>query len=185
MVTISGIDIFILLFVFLILVIVLDFLRMHNQVGGKYPLILRATYLGVAGIGVIFILAIPLNPTLDQALTDKITIGALGVALGTVGYTVVMQLDSDYKQNQFQNSIKNDLQQIKENLGITADTNLTINDKIDPSPHTPLNELKSAPYFSPIFVAVILAVYSFFGGDLLLCSGLLGAAFVLVIKPFL
>jgi hypothetical protein len=185
MVTISGIDIFILLFGILILVIVLDFIHMHKQVGEQYPLIRRATYIGVAGIGVIIILAIPLNPTLDQAITDKITIAALGIALGTVGYTIVMQLDSDYNQNQFQNSIKNDLQQIKKNLGIAEGTISSIDEEIDPIQHTPLKELKSVPYLSPIFIVLILAGYSYLGGDLVLCSGLLGAAFILIIKPFL
>jgi disulfide bond formation protein DsbB len=157
MVDITGGVLFFVLIAILIIVIIADFIHMHRKVGWQYPLLRRATYIGIAGIGVILIIAVPLKPSLGQPLTDQITVGAIGIALGAIGYTILNQLDFDYKHTKFEETVKQDLQQIKTHLGITNEP-MTSN-VVNPSPSLSDAE-KQAKWFnaSMLFLSLVVTI---------------------------
>lgn len=82
--------------------------------GLKYPLFRHAAYAAVTILGLEFISLVPLNPLLNRTLQDNITLIGLGLAIVSLGYSIMIQLDSDYKQTLFEEKVLSELKEIKE-----------------------------------------------------------------------
>ena len=189
MVDITGVDLFFIFFAILIIAIIADFINRYRKVDWQYSLF-RATYIGITGVGVIFIFAVLLKPTLSQSLIDQITVGCLGVALATVGCTFLNQLDSNYKQKNFEETVTRDLQQIKAHLGITNELATPKQPSVasmERSPSQGLLDLKDSNNeyrdltYSNIFLSYVAAVVAIGA----LSKDILPALFLLLITSFL